>query len=128
MCKLISPLPHSHFHLLSKTDFFLAMILVINRAENFSREENNSFVKHLTILPNTLYTQEENLFQFLKIYQLSIFYFRKLNSLIFANYYLLLRARCTMWKLYAKFIFFLLFFFTGQICCFVAYFLFWPSL
>ena len=43
MCKLISPLPHSRFHLLSKTDFFLAMILVINRAENFSREENNSF-------------------------------------------------------------------------------------
>ena len=53
----------------------------------------------------TRYTHEE----IVKIYQIN-FYFRKLNSLIFANYYLLLRARCTMWKLYAKFIFFPSFF------------------
>ena len=69
------PLPHSHFHLLSKTDFFLAMILVINRAENFSREENNSFeASDYSTSKHVIYTQEENLFQFLKIYQINFLF------------------------------------------------------
>ena len=50
------------------------MILVINRAENFSREENNSFEASDYTSKHVIYTQEENLFQFLKIYQINFLF------------------------------------------------------